>query len=376
MDLIYLLIGFLIIVLLLNERNHRLNNNDKADSRVPPLSFSSCRKIAANQLINQVFNEHGFIKNQTQWNLHITCKDDYTSGKIKTLQITNPQQSIMGIDGKWTLGSKHKLWMALESYYGRRNAKQIMPNTYILDQDLLRLKSEFDPKKLYFLKKDIQRQKGLTLTRNLEQIKKARNQGYVLVQECLSHPYLYHNYKTNLRVYLLVICQGHSRKQAFVFQNALMSYGSIPYREPLVTISKSKKEELFDSVVASFYQSKSLYQQGFPITWDNFRLDLPHQGREVWDQVRQLLVKMMKATHQKLCNLRFKHKNLSFELFGVDIFLDQNLRPWLVEVNVGPGMNPNDTRDHLMRKKIYEDMFALVGLIPEEHPNRFELLWN
>mmetsp|Transcript_4990 Transcript_4990/g.4196 ORF Transcript_4990/g.4196 Transcript_4990/m.4196 type:complete len:129 (+) Transcript_4990:1647-2033(+) len=33
------------------------------------------------------------------------------------------------------------------------------------------------------------------------------------------------------------------------------------------------------------------------------------------------------------------HKNFSFELFGLDYMIDQNFKPWLIEINTNPSLD-------------------------------------
>jgi tubulin polyglutamylase TTLL4 len=40
-----------------------------------------------------------------------------------------------------------------------------------------------------------------------------------------------------------------------------------------------------------------------------------------------------------------EHKNNYFELFGFDVLIDENLKPWLLEVNVSPSLNSSSELD-------------------------------
>ena len=50
-----------------------------------------------------------------------------------------------------------------------------------------------------------------------------------------------------------------------------------------------------------------------------------------------------------------------FELFGFDILIDENLRPWLIEVNLSPSMNTDTSIDLKIKSALISDLFNLVG---------------
>jgi hypothetical protein len=56
---------------------------------------------------------------------------------------------------------------------------------------------------------------------------------------------------------------------------------------------------------------------------------------------------------------------VSFQIFGGDVIFDNNLHPYLLEFNKGPDMVPRDDKDKFMKKKVQEDMFKTVGILPE-----------
>lgn len=59
-----------------------------------------------------------------------------------------------------------------------------------------------------------------------------------------------------------------------------------------------------------------------------------------------------------------------FELFGFDILLDSDLRPWLLEVNVCPSLSSGSKLDKQVKTALMCDLFTLVGAtLPNEgHP--------
>jgi tubulin polyglutamylase TTLL4 len=46
-----------------------------------------------------------------------------------------------------------------------------------------------------------------------------------------------------------------------------------------------------------------------------------------------------------------QHRHTSYELYGIDILLDENLRPFVMEINISPGMDGSDSPLDLRLKK-------------------------
>ena len=60
-----------------------------------------------------------------------------------------------------------------------------------------------------------------------------------------------------------------------------------------------------------------------------------------------------------------------FELYGVDILLDENLTPWLMEVNLNPSLNCDSQLDLKVKSKLLTDIFNIIGAIPFSHDGKF-----
>lgn len=51
----------------------------------------------------------------------------------------------------------------------------------------------------------------------------------------------------------------------------------------------------------------------------------------------------------------------AFELFGFDVLLDSNLKPWLLEVNVSPSLHSSSALDEAVKIPLINDTLNIVG---------------
>lgn len=49
-----------------------------------------------------------------------------------------------------------------------------------------------------------------------------------------------------------------------------------------------------------------------------------------------------------------------FELYGFDILIDTNLKPWLIEVNASPSLSSTTESDRILKMGLLNDVFDIV----------------
>ena len=57
-----------------------------------------------------------------------------------------------------------------------------------------------------------------------------------------------------------------------------------------------------------------------------------------------------------------KKNNNCFELLGFDILIDENFKPWLLEVNLSPSLSTDAQLDFKVKGNLIADLFNLVGI--------------
>ena len=56
------------------------------------------------------------------------------------------------------------------------------------------------------------------------------------------------------------------------------------------------------------------------------------------------------------------HRNNCFELFGFDVLIDSDLKPWLLEVNLSPALSTDSPIDHYIKSNLIADTFTMIGI--------------
>jgi len=61
------------------------------------------------------------------------------------------------------------------------------------------------------------------------------------------------------------------------------------------------------------------------------------------------------------CKMFVPHRRNCFELYGFDILIDSDLKPWLLEVNLSPSLNCDTVIDMKIKSALICDLLNLVN---------------
>lgn len=90
-----------------------------------------------------------------------------------------------------------------------------------------------------------------------------------------------------------------------------------------------------------------------------------------WKRIEDMVIKTILSMEGKVaraCARHVPHQNNCFELFGFDILLDDDLKPWLLEVNLSSSLACDTELDLRVKSSMLSDLFNLAGISPHELP--------
>jgi hypothetical protein len=228
--------------------------------------------------------------------------------------------------------------------------------------------------KIYIMKPNAGCQgKGIVITRDpLEAV--AEPEAFV-VQEYIMNPLLIEGKKFDLRVYILVTSVRHF--SAFIFNDGLVRMCAEPYVKP-------NDENMANTCVHLTNYAVNKHSDQFVFNTDGERSDvgnkrdfrwfnewLSSQGHDVaalWERIEYMTVKTLIAALAQMThvyNSCFPHGNegyTCFELLGLDVMIDENLKPWLLEVNHTPSFTCDTPLDKRIKSTLIREAWNIVGV--------------
>ena len=93
-------------------------------------------------------------------------------------------------------------------------------------------------------------------------------------------------------------------------------------------------------------------------------------------QMDEIFVKSLQSVQKIIIN--DKH---CFELYGYDILLDAQLKPWLIEINASPALTASSQDDFELKYRLLDDMLTIVDMEnrltgKEKRVGGFDMIWS
>lgn len=119
-----------------------------------------------------------------------------------------------------------------------------------------------------------------------------------------------------------------------------------------------------------FIQNENSEQDDFGYKWSlgAFCKHLEQVGIDMnllWSRIYDVILKTLLCGEnyvQAAMKKSGTHRTNCFELFGFDVLIDSDLKPWLIEVNLSPSLATESPLDMAIKSNLVVDTFNLIGL--------------
>lgn len=315
----------------------------------------------------KVFQTAGFKRVEgNSWNaLWANPKND----RVKEM---NRYQKVNHFPGCWHLGRKDNLWRNLSRMKRQfSNEYNFVPNTYLLNSDFQRFtaaKDSSESKALWIMKPCASAcGRGIKLISKKTKLKKKVN---YLVSEYIANPHLINGLKYDLRLYVLVSCYDPLR--IYLHQEGLVRFATKKYsknsktmKERFMHLTNWSVNKQSDAFVKNTNTNKD--DEGSKWSFSALHKKYEEMGvdvSELWRRIKDLIIKTIISAEPCMLsslNRTPEHRNNCYELYGFDVLVDANLKPWLMEVNVCPSLNSSSPLDKKIKTTVMCDTMNLLG---------------
>ncbi|XP_060945188.1 tubulin polyglutamylase TTLL4 [Limanda limanda] len=281
-------------------------------------------------------------------------------------------QKLNHFPGTFQIGRKDRLWRNLSKMKGRFGKQEFsfFPRTFILPQDIRQLRKAWEEgvsRQKWIIKPPASaRGIGIQVIHKWSQMPRKRP---LLVQKYLHKPYLISGNKFDLRIYVYVT--SYDPLRIYIFTDGLVRFASCKYSSSMKTLSNKFMHLTNYSVNKknSEYQTNSDDKacQGHKWALKALWKFLGSKGVNttlIWEKIKDIVIKTIIASEpyvNSLLKLNVKTSYSCHELFGFDIMLDENLKPWILEVNISPSLHSNTALDVAIKGQMIRDLLNLAG---------------
>ncbi|XP_051020318.1 LOW QUALITY PROTEIN: probable tubulin polyglutamylase TTLL2 [Acomys russatus] len=329
------------------------------------------------RVVQSVLLERGWDKFDEQrqdvedWNLY------WRSSSFRMAEHVNvkPWQRLNHHPGTTTLTRKDCLAKHLahmRRLYGGE-AYEFTPLTFIMPNDYTKFVAQYFKEKQvlgtkpsYWICKpaELSRGRGIVIFSDIRDLI-FKGTSYV-VQKYICNPFLVGRYKCDLRIYVCVT--GFRPLTIYMYQEGLVRFATEKFDlSNLQDYYAHLTNSSINKSGVSYQKIKEVVGQGCKWTLSRFFSYLRN-----WDVddllLRQKINRMVILTVLAVAPSVPVASNC-FELFGFDILIDENLKPWLLEVNYSPALTLDCSTDVSVKRNLVHDIIELIylnGLRSEE----------
>ncbi|XP_064628996.1 uncharacterized protein LOC135488351 [Lineus longissimus] len=338
-----------------------------------PLIFRFNENGQGPDIVHQVLLERGWIEfdedlhEEHEWNFW------WKASRFRVAEYDQllPWQRVNHYPKTTALTKKDSLARNLKRMKGiyGANLYNFSPVCYNLPNDYKKFVADYtkkkqrDPEKLQLWickPADMSRGRGIFIFKDVSDL---QYDCCAVLQKYLTNPLLIAGYKFDLRIYVCV--------------TSFHPLGIYIYQEGVVRFSTEKFDLTNLSNVYSHLTNTSINKFGPSYTTDKERVgpgckwsltQLRHYFRQneiddriLWCKITSLVILTILAQANQVP----KASNC-YELFGFDIIIDVNLKPWLLEVNFSPALGIDCATDVITKKPMLHDLLDLMNFSPTD----------
>ena len=179
----------------------------------------------------------------------------------------------------------------------------------------------------------------------------------IMIQKYLEKPLLYQGRKFDIRIWVMFLTNRGN--EIYIFKEGHLKASSIKYNPD--------SKDLFVHLTNYSVQKHNIYfskiEIGNEIPFSEFQneLDRKKTGKNFRKDIYPKIVRIIRLTGgAAFGKMNFMNIKNCFEIFGYDFILDENYRPYLLEINTNPGLEISSPLISQLVPRMIDDAFKLT----------------
>ncbi|XP_046436053.1 tubulin monoglutamylase TTLL4-like [Neodiprion fabricii] len=289
-------------------------------------------------------------------------------------------QKVNHFPGTIEICRKDRLWKNLSRMMQRfgKSEFNFTPTTYVFPDDKRRFQKFFERNGGIWITKPPSgcAGNGIRVVSRWSDIPKRCP---LVVQRYVRPPRLIYGVKFDMRLYALIT--SVDPLLVYLYSEGLVRFATAKYVDDVhhlydrfmhltnTSVNKSsptfRPNDSIDKCKGNMWSLNSLWAH----LASRQRVDVPR----LWEKIKDIVVKTIVSAESVIVrssNAALPSPYNAFQLLGFDVMLDENLRPWLLEVNNYPSMDPDTPLCSIVKGELARDVLNIVGFqIPDTIPD-------
>ena len=253
------------------------------------------------------------------------------------------------------------------------------PKSFIVPSQSLDLKMYLNShnRKTFIIKPDLGSQgRGIFLVQDSDSVNECTEPA--IAQEYIS-PFLINGLKFDLRIYVLVTSVDPLR--IYMFDEGMARFCTEPYEKPtqenlneiyrhLTNYSVNKHNDRFKQNSETKGTDTQSHKRAKSLVFKDLA-NLGYDVEELQNNIDEIITLTLLSVQPYLAhNYKAIFKNIDdkksrcFEILGFDVLIDENLKPWVLEVNHSPSLSCDSPFDTELKDSVITGALKIVNIDP------------
>ncbi|CAH2302211.1 tubulin polyglutamylase TTLL5 isoform X3 [Pelobates cultripes] len=323
------------------------------------------------RLVRNILSAHGFqeVESSSQY-FNVMWTGPFQNQSV--LKNLSGFQRINHFPKSGILGQKDLLYKNLRKLQQKQSNQRFdfLPETYVLPTEYQNFSRAILKDRGTWIVKPVAscEGRGIKLIDSLSQISK---EDRVVVSKYISNPLLINGFKFDLRLYVLVT--SYDPLVIYLYQEGITRFATAKYQLKEKTMSNKFMHLTNYSInkkSSSFVRCHIPNMDDYGSQWTMSAMlrYLKNNGKDtatLMSKIEDLVIKAIISAEGSIalsCKMNLAHKRNCFELYGFDVIIDENLKPWLLEINLSPSLGCDDVLNLKIKSNLMADTLTLVGV--------------